>query len=269
MRAVSGLRLSVRYLDQIRLVNDSLEKEISVTTKFKSLAAVLAVLCTASPAFAGDRSGAYAGLEGGLAKTSTTKLDVNTTPAVKDGIAVKHKEGYTIGAFLGYDFGPFRAEIEYIKSSNTVSRADTTVLVPTKFFAAIPGTPVPAPTTAKGAFPDATGKTNSRAIMANMMVDVGPSDSLHGFLGAGIGGIQVRAKQYSVAAAADFLDDKDGGLAWQLFAGLRAPISSNIEAGIKYRYLRGSGLDMVDTLNRKVSTNYVSHGVLASVGVKF
>src|ERR1041385_934927 len=42
--------------------------------------------------------------------------------------------------------------------------------------------------------------------------------------------------------------ESDSGFAWQLLAGVYAPISDNIDIGLKYRYFRSSKLDMDDSI---------------------
>jgi OmpA-OmpF porin, OOP family len=228
-------------------------------------AAAFSALGIVAPAQADDGKGAYVGIEGGVSIAPKSKIDVATTPKpTANGIIVKNKMGSDIALIGGYDFGPFRTEIELSQKSNSVGRVDTTVDVPTKF-----NTGTTPPTVAKGPFPNATGSTKAKSAMLNVIGDIGPSDGVNFFVGAGLGLAEVKASKYSVAKGVSFLNDKDSGFAWQLMTGVRVPLSESIEAGVKYKYFRTSGVDMVDTLKRKTSANYSSHGVLASLNFRF
>jgi opacity protein-like surface antigen len=61
--------------------------------------------------------------------------------------------------------------------------------------------------------------------MANGLLDFGGNGHLGGYAGGGVGYANV--KQFG---------DSKGKLAWQLIAGVYAPISGNLDVGLKYRY---------------------------------
>ena len=52
--------------------------------------------------------------------------------------------------------------------------------------------------------------------------------------------------EISLRAWGKALDDKESAWAWQLIAGVRYAISSNIDLGLKYRYFRTGSLDFAD-----------------------
>jgi outer membrane protein OmpA-like peptidoglycan-associated protein len=66
-----------------------------------------------------------------------------------------------------------------------------------------------------------------------------------------------------------FLDDSDSGFAWQLLAGVRAPLTDSIDVGLKYRFFNTSDLDMVDSLGRDTSAKWRSHSILGTIGFNF
>ena len=67
--------------------------------------------------------------------------------------------------------------------------------------------------------------------MINGLLDFGGNGDLGGYAGGGVGYANV--KQFG---------DSNGKLAWQLIAGIYAPVSPNIDIGLKYRYFR-AGLE--------------------------
>jgi opacity protein-like surface antigen len=83
--------------------------------------------------------------------------------------------------------------------------------------------------------------------MGNAMLDFGDDANWGGFIGAGAGIANVKA-----------LGESDSGFAWQVIAGVRMPVSSNIDIGLKYRYFRSAKMDLNDT---------VDFGTNGSVGV--
>jgi hypothetical protein len=58
-------------------------------------------------------------------------------------------------------------------------------------------------------------------------------------------------------------------LAWQLIAGARAPLSENIDAGIKYRYFSAGDFVDKDVSGFQARTKLKSHSILASLIFNF
>src|SRR6185295_7326907 len=83
---------------------------------------------------------------------------------------------------------------------------------------------------------DLGGHVSVLSGMVNALLDFGGNDGIGGYVGAGGG--YARVKEFG---------ESDSGFAWQLLAGVYAPISDNIDIGIKYRYFRSSKLDMSDS----------------------
>jgi OmpA-OmpF porin, OOP family len=72
------------------------------------------------------------------------------------------------------------------------------------------------------------------------------------------------------------LDDSDSAWAHQLIAGVRVPVSSNIDAGLKYRYFRTNRLNFRDNVNFTDAgvllgsdSRFSSHSLLASLIFNF
>jgi hypothetical protein len=78
--------------------------------------------------------------------------------------------------------------------------------------------------------------------MLNGLLDFGGNGHLGGYAGGGVGYASV--KQFG---------DSKGKLAWQLIAGVYAPVSPNIDIGLKYRFFHAG-------------SNSASHDVAFSTG---
>ena len=72
--------------------------------------------------------------------------------------------------------------------------------------------------------------------MVNALARLRRQHGIGGYVGGGFG--RARVKE---------LGDSDSAWAWQLIAGVRMPISDNIDVGLKYRYFRTGKLNFDDT----------------------
>ena len=237
----------------------------------KYLLAAAAAAVFATPAMARDGSG-YVGIEGGalFPKNQHVNATVNFTDPLVTDIAdtrvatVKHKTGYDVDLIGGYDFGMFRLEGElgYKRSSLKSARFNDAFL--TTFNAG-------AGTSFTGGDFDLDGHTSVLSGMVNALLDFGGDTGIGGSVGGGFG--RARVKE---------LGDSDSAWAWQLIAGVRAPVSDNIDVGLKYRYFRTGRLNFDDTLGfTGVGTgsggtaffdtddHYSSHSILASLVYNF
>jgi opacity protein-like surface antigen len=221
----------------------------------KILLAAVAASAIATPALA--RNGQpYVGIEGGLLLPRDLNGNANVdyvtsplTPVVvggadffqKNAFDAELKRGWDVDAIAGYDFGAFRLEGElgwkrakrdgfdpdgtFLNNLNTVLNRPSV--------APDPGAPgLPALT--QNDFDNTDGKISVRSAMINALADFGAEDGLSFYAGAGFGRAKARA-----------LDDGDSAWAWQLIAGVRSAISSNIDIGLKYRYFRTGRMNFV------------------------
>lgn len=104
------------------------------------------------------------------------------------------------------------------------------------------------------------GDASNLSFMVNGLLDFGPDDGLQGFVGGGAGVARVDA---------DFIDDSDTGFAWQAIAGVRAPISSHWDVGLKYRFMNVANVDLVDVDGSSVSTRWRSHSLMGTLAYNF
>ena len=196
-------------------------------------AASLAALI-ATPAAARDRS-AYFGIEVGPMWAMIRKVRVDGDDFAK----ASHKLGVDGDLIAGYDFGIFRAEVE---GAYKWAKHD-------KYKFAGDGSD------------KADGWSRAYSVMGNAMVDLGKNESFNFYAGGGVGIAWVSQK---FAEGGDSFRASDSNLAWQVIAGVRAPVFRYFDIGLKYRYFDGGKInDNFD--GDSVSSRFRSHSVLASL----
>ncbi|MDT7529396.1 OmpA family protein [Sphingopyxis sp. SE2] len=219
-----------------------------------AVAVALASTTLTSPAMARDDSW-YVGVGAGAMLVEDLDLDIGT---FNNAGTLDHRAGYDVEGTVGYDFGGFRAEVEVgfreadIKSGRFTSPG-------------IPSTPGATGPNFTGNT-DLNGDSNALSFMVNGLLDFGDDDGLQGFVGGGAGVARVSVEP---VFAGPFLDDSDTGFAWQAIAGVRAPLSDNIDVGLKYRFFNADNLDLVDQAGRDVSTRFRSHSILGTLTFNF
>ena len=222
----------------------------------RKLAAAVALASTAlaTPALARDDSW-YVGVGGGVMIVEDLDLDIGT---FNNAGTLDHKKGYDFEGVVGYDFGGFRAEVEvgYREADIKAGRFNTP---------GIPGSANGTGNLVTGSYA-MNGDSNALSFMVNGMLDFGDDDGLQGFVGGGAGVARV---DVAPVFAGPFLDDSDTGFAWQAIAGVRAPLTRNIDVGLKYRFFNASNLDLVDQRGRDVSTRFRSHSILGTLTFNF
>jgi OmpA-OmpF porin, OOP family len=204
----------------------------------------LATSALASPALARDNSWYVEGDAGGVIVEDIFNITGSNNNGVLDT-----KPGYDFGGIVGYDFGGYRLEAEasYRRAeerkytNGTVNIGDAGV----------------------------GGGADALSFMVNGLLDFGPDDGLQGFVGAGAG--VGRVKNAVLIAKPNTVDvaDSDSGFAWQALAGIRTPLSSNIDVGLKYRFYNQSHNDLVSAVGRNVRTRFRSHSLLATLAYNF
>ncbi|MFA9200663.1 MAG: OmpA family protein [Cypionkella sp.] len=216
----------------------------------------MASTAIASPALARDGAW-YVELDGGPMIVEDIEFDVGTTT---NGVQADLHTGYDFGGIVGYDFGMLRLEAEAsYRSADLSSLTQGTALIPST-----------ATGTARAGTYGAGGDVNALSFMLNGLVDFGPDDGLQGFVGGGVGVARTKVDGATLRfSGPGFLDDSDTGFAWQLLAGVRAPLTETIDVGLKYRYFNSSDLDMVDVRGRDISTRWKSHSLLGTIGFNF
>ncbi len=202
------------------------------------LLAATALAVIATPAAARDRS-AYFGLEVGGLWVTDTEVESGDLEELGD-LDINHKLGVDGDMIAGYDFGMFRAEAElgYKRSHHDEYEFGQGTV-------------------------DADGRSSVYSLMLNAMVDVGPDEGFQFYGGGGLGYAQV-IHVLEESDEDDGFKIKDRGLAWQIIAGVRAPVSQYFDVGVKYRYFNaGDVSDDQDGFD--LDSEYKSHSVLISL----
>ena len=144
-------------------------------------------------------------------------------PSANNAVVVDHHKGYDFGGVVGYDFGFVRLEAE-----GSYRSADIQNLQVGSAGVPIAGT---GPRAANRTLA-ADGDSSVLSFMVNALADFGPDDGLQGFVGGGVGVARTKFNGYTIATSGPgFLDDSDSGFAWQVLAGVRAPLTDSIDVG--------------------------------------
>ena len=212
--------------------------------RFLLAGAALAVI--AAPAAARDNS-AYFGLEIGPMWLDDMEVEANGI----EFLDLDHKLGVDGDLIAGYDFGIVRAEAEL---SHKWAKWDEF-----EFFDD-DGT--------SETF-DADGHTRAYTAMGNVLVDLGDNESFNFYAGGGVGYAWVRANTDEDEELDAEIDLKDSGFAWQAIAGVRAPVFTHFDVGLKYRYFRGPRIEDDFEGDELDVSRWKSHSLLASLIYNF
>lgn len=195
----------------------------------RKLAVVLALASTAlaSPALARDGAW-YVGAEFGGMIVEDISYDISRVGAPNGTATVDHDYGYDADGIVGYDFGGFRLEAEVAYKSADVDAYTSNLGTPVNNGTAT----VTAPS---GTYDLAGGRSTALSFMINGMLDFGDDDGIQGFVGGGAGVARVKSR-VALNQRGSFLNDSDTVFAWQGIAGVRAPITDNIDVSLKYRF---------------------------------
>ena len=210
------------------------------------LAAAAIAALAATPAAARDNSG-YFGIEVGGLMANDGEVEFQFDDEDFDLFDIDYKLGVDGDLIAGYDFGMVRAEAEL-----GYKRAEHDEY-------AVSG---------EGTF-DADGRTSIYSAMANLLLDFGADDTVNFYAGGGVG---MAWSTVSIEGPGDDNDDrlvsKDSNLAWQLIAGVRAPVWTHFDIGLKYRYFDAGNIDD-DIDGESFGTDFRSHSLLASLIYNF
>lgn len=220
----------------------------------------LASTAFTSPAVAREAQWYIEG-SGGAMIVEDIVFDVDGT---LDDAEAGFEEGADFGASVGHDFGAFRleaeasyrtADLEELQAGSVGFAANNPVNLPGAGFA-------------QETRP-AAGDINVLSFMLNGLFDFGPDDGLQGFFGGGIGVARVDTNGRVNSNGPGSFDDSDTGLAWQLLAGVRHPISDSWDVGLKYRYFNAEDVNLVDVRGLDLVTDVKSHSILGTITYNF
>jgi opacity protein-like surface antigen len=230
-----------------------------------ALVSAIGLALYAAPALAEDGPRPFIELSAGSSWANKMGLTVGTTPnPTTNGISLTHKTGYDVAVSAGLDFGLLRAEVELSQRAAHLNKVATTVPIPIR---SIAGSTTPI--LSQGSFTAYSGITRARAAMLNGYAQLGDSNQTTFFAGAGLGYAQLAARRYAIASGVHFLNDRDSGLAWQLLAGVREPLSDRVSIGVKYRYFRTKSFALTDVRDRSITGRSSFQNVQATLSYAF
>ena len=230
-----------------------------------ALVSAIGLALYAAPAVAADGPGPFVELSAGSSWANKLGLTVGTTPnPTTNGISLTHKTGYDVAVSAGMDFGLLRAEVELSQRAASLNKVVTTVPVPARL---VSGSTTPI--LSQGSFTAFSGTSRARAAMLNGYAQLGDANQTKFFAGAGVGYARFEARDYSLAAGVPFLNGRDKGLAWQLLAGVREPLSDRVSIGVKYRYFRTKSFALTDELDRSITGRSSFQNVQATLSYAF
>ncbi len=217
-----------------------------------AVAVALATTALSTPALARDNAW-YVGIEGGamiVEDIDFTLADTNTQVLSTDS-----DYGWDVDGIVGYDFGAFRLEAEVGYRRAAAEEHQTSV--------ALAGIPA-------GIYGDdrAFGRASALSFMLNGLLDFGPDDGVQGFVGGGAGVARVKYEQYGIAPVT-LLDDSDTVFAWQALAGVRAPLSENVDVSLKYRFFNADSVTVQANNGALLDSRFRSHSLLGGVTFNF
>ncbi len=194
------------------------------------LLAAVAAAAIATPAMARDNS-AYVGIEAGVMAPRDTAIDTTnffpttTTPSgtsrFDDAADIDYDLGFDGDLIAGYDFGPFKAEVELGYKRASIDHLS----IDGPWLFAINSVLNVTPDITDPEF-DIGGSASVVSGMVNGLFDFSDEAGWGGYFGAGIGLAGVR-----------LLGDSDSALAFQGIAGVHMPIGENLDVGLKYRHM--------------------------------
>jgi outer membrane protein OmpA-like peptidoglycan-associated protein len=196
---------------------------------------------------------------GGVMLVEDQAIDVG---AAADNAAANYDTGYDFGASVGYDFGAFRLEAETSYRAADLGDVQAGTL-------GLALNPVQGGFSTFTGTREALGEANALSFMLNGLFDFGSDDGFQAFAGGGIGVARVDMDGRVNANGPGVWNDSDTGLAWQLLAGVRAPLSDSWDVGLRYRYFNVPTVNLVDPLGRDLETKFNSHSLLGSITYNF
>lgn len=170
------------------------------------------LVATAASAFAQTGpNGPYVRLEGGLSHPGDMSARFSTGASA----SIDRSEGFIAGAAVGYQFGPFRAELNGDYSQNNVNSLK------------VPGTST-----------SLSGNTSNTSFMVNGLYDINIGMPVVPYVGFGIGATDLNANNIK-SGTTTLINTDRWGFAVQPIVGVSYSITPQISIAGEYRYLYG------------------------------
>jgi opacity protein-like surface antigen len=172
--------------------------------------------------------GFYASVHGGAAFPEDTDSIFDPGKVTQGTIVSKGDTGFRAGAAFGYALN------KYLSVEGEFSYVETDVDTLTS--SAAPFGPSPA-----------TGTARAYTGMANVYLSL-PAGAWRPYVGAGVGGANVKADHIGFAGIPVTTDDSDTAFAWQVMGGVGYHVTPNLELGARYRFMRIDPITLVNSL---------------------
>ncbi|MBW7850366.1 MAG: OmpA family protein [Rhodospirillales bacterium] len=193
-------------------------------------------LTAAAAAAAAETRGWYMGAQLGLTLAQDTSAAGSGVPT----ISTDYDPGYGILGQVGYGFGQWRVEGELGWRTNEVD-------------------------TVNGA--DGSGDLRATSLMGNLYYDFMPESRFSPYLGVGLGGANVSAKDFS-SAGVQLVDDDDTVFAYQGIVGASYELDRNLSIKADYRYIRADDAKFT-VPGGSAKADYASHNVMVGFVWRF
>lgn len=166
------------------------------------------------------------------------------------------KTGFDGDVVVGYDWGAVRTELE---GSYRSAKFDTITVDPNDFVF--------------GGVNDANGRITSRSIALNVLGDLPLGNGFTLSAGPGIGYARItanpRLRLFGNGNYTNLQSTRDNGLIVQGIAMIRQEIGRNLEAGLKYRYVRSDRRSYDSDYYGKIQGRLTAHSLMASLLYSF
>lgn len=189
---------------------------LAVTTSAPALAQM--------PQFEDRIDRVYTSIYAGINSVDDTSFNFTTGTDVGN----EYDNGYTISGELGYNFGQF-SFIDNVKLG--VELGYTSADIDSH---SIGGVEQAGP----------TGRLKGTSLLANMYHEFDTNTAFVPYYGVGIGAFMADAGDYGIEAAPNALDDDGTAFMYQVTAGVKYMLTSNIDLGARYRYAATEGLEL-------------------------
>lgn len=140
----------------------------------------------------------------------------------------KYDNGFVINGELGYNFGQY-SFIDNVKLGVELGYSINDIDSHTIGGAAQAGP---------------TGDLRGTSILANMYHEFNTNSAFVPYYGLGIGAIMVDADEFGIGAVPNALTDDGTAFLYQVTAGVNYMLTSDIDIGVRYRYLATEGLEL-------------------------
>lgn len=204
---------------------------MALNSKLIGMAAAGVLL--AAPALAAEPNGFYVGIGGGINHAQNSDVEIGVGGGTFNVKNVDSKLGWAGNAFVGYNFGGPRLELEVAYRNNKVK---------------------------KNELPGGGERVQSGAVMANFIYEFFSDSVVSPYIGAGAGAAYVWGK--------GLVDDGDVAFAYQGIAGVNLKVTPNVVLSADYRYFRTAD-PQIKEKGVSADFDYVNHTGMIGIAYRF